>query len=99
MARYRFNFLTFSVGFLDSFLNLNCYNQGRHGRFLAGKDAKVATTSPVCHHCTALPPPFSISQNPAKDQALVALSPVAALMRVFNTLKKTSGSCDNDFFY
>ena len=30
-------------------------------------------------HLTYLPSPFSISQNPAKDQALAALPPVAAL--------------------
>ena len=45
--------------------------QGCHGRFLAGKDAIVAVTSPAL--------PFSIFQNPGKDQALVALPPVAAL--------------------
>jgi hypothetical protein len=28
-----------------------------------------------------LPLPFSISQNPAKDQALAALPPVAALLK------------------
>jgi hypothetical protein len=29
-----------------------------------------------------LPPPFSIYQNPAKDQALTALPPVAALLLI-----------------
>ena len=42
--------------------------QGRHSSFLTGKDAIVAPT-----------PLFSISQNPAKDQALAALPPVVAL--------------------
>ena len=45
--------------------------QGRLGRFSAGKDAVVGATSPML--------PFSISQNPAKDQAFAALPPVAAL--------------------
>ena len=49
--------------------------QGHHGRFLAGKDAIVAATSPARRHCR----PFSISQNLAKDQAYAALPPVAAL--------------------
>ena len=50
--------------------------QGRHCRFLAGKDAIVAAISPA----PPLPPLFSVSQNPAKDQALAALPPVAALI-------------------
>ena len=41
-------------------------------RFLADKAAIVVATSP-------LPPPLSNSQNLAKDQALTALPPVAAL--------------------
>jgi hypothetical protein len=48
------------------------YAQVRHGRFLAG--------APL------LPPPhLSNSQNLAKDQALAALPPVAALM-LFQTM-------------
>ena len=52
--------------------------QGRHGRFLADKAAIMAATSPAHRH--ALPLPLSNSQNLAKDQALVALPPVAALI-------------------
>ena len=51
-------------------LNTKNSYQGCHGRFLAGKDAIVVAISPL---------PFSISQNPAKDQVLAALHPVAAL--------------------
>ena len=42
---------------------------GRQGRHSGGH----FTGAPL------LPPPFSISQNPAKDQALAALPPVVAL--------------------
>ena len=52
--------------------------QGRLGRFSAGKDAVVGATSPML--------PFSISQNPAKDQAFAALPPVAALMYHFRSI-------------
>ena len=45
---------------------------GRHGRFFAGKDAIIAGAPP-------LPLQYSMSQNPAKDQALAVLSPVVAL--------------------
>ena len=48
--------------------------QDGHGRFLAGKDAIVAVTSPA-RRCRRR---FLFSQNPAKDQALAALPPVAA---------------------
>jgi len=41
---------------------------------LAGKDA------------TPLPLAFSIAQNPAKDQALAALPPVAALLLVVHNM-------------
>ena len=41
-------------------------------RFLAGKDA---ISDGHFNGMTALLPPFSISQNPAKDQALAALPP------------------------
>jgi 4-amino-4-deoxy-L-arabinose transferase-like glycosyltransferase len=61
------------------------HDQGRHCRFLAGKDALVVATSLPLPLLPLLPPPtflFSISQNPVKGQALVALPPVAALMTV-----------------
>ena len=41
---------------------------------------------------TPLLPPFSISQNPAKDPALAALSPVVALCYVF-TQKLSTALC------
>ena len=49
--------------------------KGRHGTFLAGKAATVAAALPV----PLLLHPLSNSQNLAKDQALAALPPVAAL--------------------
>ena len=61
------------------------HDQGRHGRFLAGKDAIVEATSlplPLLSSLLPPPPPFSVLQNLVKDQALVALPPVAALMTV-----------------
>jgi hypothetical protein len=64
---------------LGVFIN---YVQGRHGRFLAiGRHSGSHFTSPP-----PLPLPFSISQNPAKDQAFAALPPVAALMYHFRSI-------------
>ena len=57
---------------LGVFIN---YVQGRHGGFLAiGRHSGSHFTS-----APPLPLPFSISQNPAKDQALAALPFMAAL--------------------
>ena len=49
---------------------------GSPRRFLAGKDA---ISDGNFNGMTALLPPFSISQNPAKDQALAALPSVMSL--------------------
>ena len=65
--------------------------QGRHCRLLTGKDALVAATSPVSRFALPpLPPLFSISQNPVKDQALAALAalpPVEAMQKETDTEK------------
>ena len=50
------------------------YIFGRQGRHGVGHFTG-ALPLPLPH-----PPPFSISQNPAKEQALAALPPVAALI-------------------
>jgi hypothetical protein len=47
-----------------------------------------AATVDIWLATAALPPPFSISQNPAKDQALAALPP-----ELWWPLFKPSGNC------
>ena len=70
LKMYKLAEMQITKHFLTSiFLRKFHWIQGRHGRFLEGKDAIVAATSLAA----------AISQNPAKSQALAALPLVAVL--------------------